>query len=42
MEKNYPLEIGSHTFIPGFEEGLVGMSIGEEKVLKLKIPRRLC
>lgn len=36
--ENYPLEIGSHTFIPGFEEGLVGMSIGEEKVLKLKFP----
>ncbi len=36
--KDYPLEIGSHTFIPGFEEGLVGMKVGEEKVLKLKFP----
>ena len=36
--KNYPLEIGSHTFIPGFEEGIVGMKKGEEKVLKLKFP----
>ncbi len=35
---NYPLEIGSHTFIPGFEEGLIGMSIGEEKTLNLKFP----
>ena len=35
---NYPLEIGSHTFIPGFEEGLVGMKIGEEKELNLKFP----
>ena len=35
---NYPLEIGSHTFIPGFEEGLVGMSVGETKELKLKFP----
>ena len=35
---NYPLEIGSNTFIPGFEDGLVGMSIGEERVLNLKFP----
>ena len=35
---NYPLEIGSNTFIPGFEEGLIGMNIGEERVLNLKFP----
>lgn len=35
---NYPLEIGSHTFIPGFEEGLVGMKVGETKELELKFP----
>lgn len=35
---NYPLEIGSHTFIPGFEEGLVGMKVGETKELDLKFP----
>jgi len=35
---NYPLEIGSHTFIPGFEEGIVGMKIGETKELNLKFP----
>ncbi len=35
---NYPLEIGSHTFIPGFEEGLVGMKSGETKELDLKFP----
>lgn len=35
---NYPLEIGSHTFIPGFEEGIVGMEIGETKTLDLKFP----
>ena len=28
--ENYSLEIGSNTFIPGFEEQLVGMKIGEE------------
>lgn len=36
--ENYPLEIGSHTFIPGFEEGLIGMSVGEEKDLDLVFP----
>jgi len=35
---NYPLEIGSHTFIPGFEEGIVGMSVGDTKTLELKFP----
>ena len=35
---NYPLEIGSHTFIPGFEEGIVGMKTGESKSLELKFP----
>lgn len=36
--ENYPLEVGSHTFIPGFEDGLVGMSVGEEKELNLTFP----
>ena len=36
--ENYPLEIGSHSFIPGFEEGLVGLKAGEEKTLELKFP----
>lgn len=35
---NYPLEIGSHTFIPGFEEGVVGMKVGETKELELTFP----
>ena len=35
---NYPLEIGSHTFIPGFEEGIVGMKVGETKELNLTFP----
>ena len=29
--ENFPLEIGSHSFIPGFEEGLVGLKAGDEK-----------
>ena len=32
------LKIGSHTFIPGFEEQMVGMNIGEEKDLQVKFP----
>ena len=36
--ENYPLEIGSHTFIPGFEEALIGMKVGEEKDINLKFP----
>ena len=31
-------EIGSHTFIPGFEEGVVGMKAGETKDLELTFP----
>ncbi len=36
--KGADLEIGSGHFIPGFEEGLVGVNVGETKVLKLKFP----
>lgn len=36
--ENYPLEIGSHTFIPGFEEGLMGLKVGDEKKLNLTFP----
>lgn len=36
--ENYPLEIGSNTFIPGFEDGVIGMSLGETKELNLKFP----
>ena len=36
--ENYNLEIGSHTFIPGFEEELVGMKTGEEKDIDLTFP----
>ena len=34
------LKIGSHTFIPGFEEQMVGMSIGEEKDLNVTFPQK--
>ena len=36
--ENYSLEIGSHTFIPGFEEQLVGMKAGEEKEIQVTFP----
>ncbi len=36
--ENYPLEIGSNTFIPGFEEQLIGMGIEETKEINLKFP----
>lgn len=32
------LKIGSHQFIPGFEEKMIGMKIGEEKDLELQFP----
>lgn len=36
--ENFPLEIGSNTFIPGFESGLVGHKTGDEFELNLKFP----
>lgn len=36
--ENYPLEIGSNTFIPGFEDALIGMKVGETKDINLKFP----
>ena len=36
--ENHELEIGSKTFIPGFEEQVIGMKIGEEKDINVKFP----
>ena len=36
--ENYSLEIGSNTFIPGFEEKIIGMKVSEEKDLDLTFP----
>ena len=36
--ENYELEIGSNTFIPGFEDQIIGMKIDEEKDIKVKFP----
>ncbi|RUM55510.1 MAG: trigger factor, partial [Nautilia sp.] len=35
---DYPLELGSNTFIPGFEDQVVDMKVGEEKEIKVKFP----
>ncbi|MBZ7953827.1 trigger factor [Campylobacter sp. W0018] len=37
--ENYILEIGSKQFIPGFEEGMIGMKIGEEKDINVTFPK---
>ncbi|HWQ62685.1 MAG TPA: trigger factor [Negativicutes bacterium] len=36
--KGYPLEIGSGSFIPGFEEQLIGAKAGEEREVKVDFP----
>ena len=36
--ENYPLKLGSHTFIPGFEEQLVGAKIGESRDVNVSFP----
>lgn len=36
--ENYSLEIGSNTFIPGFEDGVIGMKAGEEKDINVTFP----
>jgi trigger factor len=36
--ENYSLTIGSNTFIPGFEEGLLGLKKGDKKDLKVTFP----
>jgi len=36
--KDYTLELGSNSFIPGFEEGLVGKKVGDKEDLKLTFP----
>ena len=35
---DYPLELGSNTFIPGFEEQVEGMKVGETKKIKVTFP----
>lgn len=37
--KDYPLTIGSGTFIPGFEDNVIGMKIGEQKSFDITFPK---
>ena len=37
--ENYSLTIGSKTFIPGFEEAIIGMKKGEEKDIDITFPK---
>lgn len=37
--KDYALTLGSNTFIPGFEEGLIGAKVGDKKELALQFPK---
>jgi len=37
--ENYSLEIGSNTFIPGFEDKLIGMESNEERDIDLTFPK---
>ncbi|MCH5163369.1 MAG: trigger factor [Clostridiales bacterium] len=35
---DYELKLGSNTFIPGFEDGLIGIKAGEERDVNVKFP----
>ena len=37
--ENFDLEIGSGSFVPGFEEQLIGMKVGEEKDIDITFPK---
>lgn len=36
---DYPLELGSGSFIPGFEEAIVGLKAGDKKDIELTFPK---
>jgi trigger factor len=36
--KNYPLVLGSNTFIPGFESALIGIKVGETRNVNVTFP----
>ncbi len=38
--EDYSLELGSNTFVPGFEEQVVGMTVGQEKDLDITFPEQ--
>lgn len=40
QSEDYLLEIGSKTFVPGFEEQLIGMRKGEKKTVAVRFPEK--
>lgn len=38
--EGYDLELGSNSFVPGFEEQIVGMTVGEEKDINITFPEQ--
>ena len=38
--KNYELELGSNSFVPGFEDALVGVKAGDEKDVAITFPEQ--
>ncbi len=38
--EKFPLELGSNSFIPGFEEQIEGMNIGDERTIKVTFPQQ--
>ncbi len=36
--KNHPMVLGSNTFVPGFEEAIVGMEMGQKKQFNVTFP----
>lgn len=38
--KNYELELGSNSFVPGFEDALIGVKTGEEKDVAITFPEQ--
>ena len=36
--EKFDLKLGSHSFVPGFEEQIVGMNVGEEKDIDITFP----
>lgn len=39
VSKNYTLKLGSNSFIPGFEEELVGTKVGDDKSFEITFPK---
>lgn len=38
--EGYTIEVGSHMFVPGFEEGLVGLEAGKPAEIKITFPEK--